>query len=143
MGKLIAIARAAVKRGPLIETPEAQVTVEDGILGDARGRNAERQITILFKENWDAACAELGAELSWMTRRANLYVEGLPIPREGARVAIGGVVLEVVQETKPCQLMEAAHKGLKAALKPDWRGGVCCRVLLGGVIRTSDLVALV
>ena len=47
------------------------------------------------------------------------------------RVVIGALVLEVTMETRPCQLMEAAHRGLRGALTPDWRGGVCCRVECG------------
>jgi MOSC domain-containing protein YiiM len=142
MGILLAIARAPVKRALLIETGEALVSPEMGIEGDARGKNPGRQITVLFKEGWEAACAELSAELPWVTRRANLYVEGVPVPKEGARIAVGTTLLEVVEETKPCSLMEAAHKGLKAALKPQWRGGVCCRVLAGGTIRKGDAVTL-
>jgi MOSC domain-containing protein YiiM len=110
--------------------------------GDARGNKPGRQITVLFKEGWEAACAEAGAELPWLARRANLYVEGLPVPKEGAKLAIGGILLEVVQETKPCWLMEATHKGLKSALTPEWRGGVCCRVLQGGTIRVGDAVGI-
>jgi MOSC domain-containing protein YiiM len=62
----------------------------------------------------------------------------MPVPREGARLKIGDCILEVTQETRPCQVMEAAHSGLKRALTPDWRGGVCCKVVSGGVIRTKD-----
>lgn len=142
MGKLIAIGRAAVKRGPIAELLEAGISREAGIEGDARGKNPGRQITVLFKEGWEAACVEAGAELPWIARRANLYVEGLPVPKEGAKLAIGGILLEVVQETKPCWLMEATHKGLKSALTPEWRGGVCCRVLEGGTIRVGDAAGI-
>jgi MOSC domain-containing protein YiiM len=94
----------------------------------------------VFREGWDAACRELGVELPWTTRRANLFVEGVPVPAEGKRLVIGSLVLEVTQETEPCQLMEAAHRGLRAALTPEWRGGVCCRVVQGGTIRVGDRV---
>ena len=140
MGHLLAIARAPVKRGPLTDVPEAAVGVADGVDGDARGKRPGRQVTVVFREGWDAACRELGVELPWTTRRANLLVEGVEVPREGKRLVIGSLVLEVTQETQPCQVMEAAHRGLRAALTPDWRGGVCCRVLQGGTIRVGDRV---
>ncbi len=142
MGRLIAIARTSAKRGPMAELLEAEISREAGVEGDARGKIPGRQITVLFKEGWEAACAEAGAELPWIARRANLYVEGLPVPKEGAKLAIGGIILEVVQETKPCRLMEAAHKGLKTAMMPEWRGGVCCRVLEGGTIRIGDAAVI-
>jgi len=140
MGHLLAIARAPVKRGSLIPIPEAEIGIDDGIAGDARGIRAGRQVTVVFREGWEAACSDLGVELPWTTRRANLLVEGVPVPKEGRRLVIGAAVLEVTQETQPCQVMEAAHRGLRAALTPDWRGGVCCRVLQGGTIRIGDRV---
>ena len=140
MGQLLAIARAPVKRGTLDPLLEAQVGLEDGIEGDARGRRAGRQITVVFREGWEAACRDLGVELPWTARRANLFVEGVSVPREGRRLIIGGAVLEVTQETQPCQVMDQARRGLRAALTPDWRGGVCCKVLKGGTIRVGDEV---
>ncbi len=140
MGHLLAIARAPVKRGALFPISEAVIGVRDGIAGDARGIRAGRQVTVVFREGWEAACRDLGVELPWTTRRANLLVEGVPVPREGRRLVIGAAVLEVTQETQPCQIMEAAHRGLRAALTPDWRGGVCCRVVQGGAIRIGDRV---
>jgi MOSC domain-containing protein YiiM len=138
MGTLLAIARAAKKRQPLVEADSVTVGIDEGIQGDVRGRTPGRQVTILFREGWDRACEELGVKLPWTTRRANLLIEGLPVPREGARLRIGDCILEVTQETRPCQVMEAAHSGLKRSLTPDWRGGVCCKVVSGGVIRTKD-----
>ena len=140
MGHLLAIAHAPVKRGPLTCLSEAEVGVAAGVIGDARGKRPGRQVTVVFREGWDAACRELGVELPWITRRANLLVEGVPVPREGKRLVIGALVLEVTQETQPCQVMEAAHRGLRAALTPEWRGGVCCRVVQGGTIRVGDRV---
>ena len=140
MGLLLGIARAPAKRAALIEMQEAEIGASEGIQGDARGRNSGRQVTVLFREGWESACGELGAVLPWVTRRANLLVEGIAPPRAGGQLRIGDLVLEVTQETKPCHLMEAAQPGLKRALTPEWRGGVCCRVLKGGKIRVGDRV---
>ena len=142
-GKLIGIARAAELRSPLEEMSAASISVEAGIDGDARGRKAGRQVTVLFRESWDDACRELGAALPWVTRRANLLVEGLaPLQAAGAQLKIGETVLQVTMETDPCFLMEKAHTGLKDALTPAWRGGVCCKVVSGGAIKLGDSVAL-
>jgi MOSC domain-containing protein YiiM len=140
MGRLLAIARATAKRAPLIELQETEVTLSDGIPGHVRGARPARQVTVLFREGWDDACDDLGTPLFWVTRRANLLIEGVPVPDVGERLTIGGLVLEVTQETKPCRVMEAAHKGLHRALAPKWRGGVCCRVVTASRICVGDSV---
>lgn len=135
MGKLIGIARAIKVRGPLEELSEVCVTEDGGLELDRRGRVKGAQVTVLAREAWEAACAETGEPLAWIIRRANLYVEGIDLPREvGARLQIGDIVLEVKQETDPCSRMEEARPGLRAALEPDWRGGVRCDVLTGGIL---------
>jgi MOSC domain-containing protein YiiM len=142
-GKLIGIAKVAELRAPLQEMNTASVSVEAGIDGDARGRKIDRQVTVLFRESWDDACRDLGVRLPWTTRRANLLVEGIAPPQQtGGNLKIGDVILKVMLETDPCMMMERAHEGLKAALTPDWRGGVCCKVVSGGDIKLGDTVQL-
>ena len=142
-GKLVGIAKVAQLRAPLDELQSANVSVEAGIAGDIRGRKRNSQVTVLFRESWEDACRDLGVALPWTTRRANLFVEGVPPPQHsGGQIRIGGVSLQIVLETEPCQLMERAHTGLKAALTPNWRGGVSCNVLSGGNIRLGDAVLL-
>jgi len=142
-GKLIGIAKVEQLRAPLEEMSSADVSIEAGIAGDIRGRKRGRQITVIFRESWDDACRQLGVTLSWTTRRANLFVEGVPPPqRSGGQIRIGDVSLQIVVETEPCDLMERSHAGLRAALTPNWRGGVSCNVLSGGRIRLGDPVSL-
>ncbi len=140
-GRLIGIARAAIKRGPMEELDRVRVTVEAGVEGDRRGTKPGEQVTVLFRDGWEDACRDLGEVLPWTTRRSNLYVEGVERPRAaGGRLRIGEVELEVVQEVAPCLVMEQARRGLKRAMTPDWRGGVACNVLAGGEIRIGDPV---
>ena len=88
-------------------------------------------------------CGELGAELPWTFRRANLLVDGVALPQDaGAKLTIGNLQLKVTLETAPCELMDAQHDGLTAALTPDWRGGVCCRVLNDAEVRLGDSVTV-
>ncbi len=140
-GRLIGIARALVKDEPMEVLQAAKVSLEAGVEGDCRGAKPGRQVTVLFREGWEDACRDAGAlaPLPWLTRRANLYVEGLERPRQvGARLRIGEVVLEVAEETKPCVLMDRALMGLRPAMRPDWRGGVCCNVIRGGSLVIGD-----
>ena len=137
-GRLKAISRHAVSGGPVETIETATITEEDGIEGNVR-KSRRRRVTVIAEEAWAAACNELGTDLPWTLRRANLLVEGLELPREpGARLRIGEVLLEVTQEVDPCAVMDAQHPGLKAALTPDWRGGVGCMVIEEGRVSVGD-----
>ena len=143
MGRLAAIARKSGKGVPMEELGEARISEAAGLEGDARGQPGPRQVTVVAVEDWAAACADLGTEVPWTLRRANLLVEGVVLPRTaGARLDIGGVVLEVTSETTPCARMDEGHEGLRAALAPDWRAGCSCRVVAGGDVTVGDAAAV-
>lgn len=121
---------------------ETHVSREAGVVGDFRGQPGKRQVSLVFAADWAAACADLGQDAPWTLRRANFLVEGLANPRmAGGRVRIGAALLEVTGETDPCARMDAQLQGLRAALTPDWRGGVLARVLEAGAVRVGDAAA--
>ena len=128
---------------------EATVTPETGVAGDFRGlarpgRSTRRQVSIMRLEDWETIEAELGTGLVWTTRRANLMVSGLRLPRRaGDYLYVGSAVrLEITGECDPCRRMDEQHQGLMAALLPDWRGGVLARVIAGGHIAIGDEVRM-
>ena len=138
-GRVLAIARRERTRARMELLDSAEVSVEAGVAGDARGALRDRQVTVLAQESWAAACADLGKTLPWTTRRANLLVEGLHLADgTGQTIRVGTLELMVTGETDPCSRMEEQQEGLRAALTPDWRGGVTCRVVRGGAIRVGD-----
>ena len=135
----------AIKNRPRVamqDIDSAKITVANGILGDFRGTQPQRQITILSESAWSKVCTEIGADLPWTTRRANLLVDEVEfnVSYVGKTVRIGDVELIVTEETKPCSNMDAQHQGLTAALTPDWRGGICCNVIKPGEIKIGDQV---
>ena len=138
MAKLRAIALADRRRGAMARQEKTFLSDDAGISGDVRGTDKSRQVSVLFAGDWDAACAEIGQELPWTSRRANFLVNGKNPKRLGARLKIGDVILEVTDETRPCALMERAAIGPTAAVESDWRGGVCCRVVKGGPVAVGD-----
>ena len=139
IGGLVGIARVHELGAPLEEMTTASISLERGIEGDARGMKHGRQVTVLFREGWEDACRDLGSELPWIARRANLLLANLDRPREaGGFLHIGDAELQITMETRPCHLMDRAREGLRAALRPDWRGGVCCVVRRGGEIKIGD-----
>lgn len=146
-GRLVGIARRSARRVPMELVRSVEIAAGGGLEGDHKGlRFPKRGVTVLSLEAWESAIAELAdlagpLPLPWTVRRANVLVEGVDLPRaRGAILAIGAVRLEVTAQTYPCSRMEAAHPGLLKALAPDWRGGVCCRVIVGGRIAVGDTV---
>jgi MOSC domain-containing protein YiiM len=144
-GRLAGIARHDRPKGPIETLERVAVTARAGVEGDFRGLRAaakpgrKRQVSLIEAESVRTAMAEAGARLDWSDCR-NLLVEGLRLPRaEGARVQIGAsLVIEITCECDPCERMDALHDGLRAALTPDWRGGVLGRVIEDGEIAIDD-----
>ncbi|MBX3594495.1 MOSC domain-containing protein [Sphingomonas sp.] len=148
MGRIAGIARHPFPKAPMETIEHARVTLEGGIAGDYRGamkgRPYKRQVSLIEAGDWDAAMALVGHSIGWEQRRANLLVEGMDLPQTvGTRLRIGAdVVLEVRCETDPCARMEALAEGLRAALTPDWRGGVCTMVVAAGEIALGDEIRI-
>lgn len=143
MGSLAGIAIRSASREPMQLLEEVEVSLERGLEGDCRGATPGRQVTVLGRSGWQRACAELGAELLWTTRRANLLVDGVELRESaGARLRIGSLLLEITEECQPCLVMDRQRQGLRRALVPEWRAGVVCDVVEGGRIRIGDPVQL-
>lgn len=140
---LLGIAFKAQRKGPMVLLQQGTLSTAAGLLGDWRGKPGPRQLTLMNLNDWHTACGELGIELPWHSRRANLLVDELPLFRQaGAKIQLGDAVLEITGETDPCERMEAIQPGLFDALKPLWRGGVTCRVISGGAIHTGMTVSV-
>lgn len=137
------IATRNAKRAPMVQHDAVEIFQSTGLAGDFGRKPGKAQVTIVAAARWDDACAALGAGVPWTARRANLLVGGIDLAAvPGRRVAIGNVILEITGETDPCRRMDEAHKGLRAALTPDTRGGVRCRVITGGSIKIGDPVTI-
>ena len=147
-GKLERIWVKRAKLGPMDFRPTARLIAGAGIAGNA-DQGGRRQVTVIEAERWAAALAEVakdgrgtdGVEPS--ARRANLLVSGVGLAGMRGRVLrVGACRLLLHGETRPCERMERARAGLKAALTPDWRGGVYGEVVEGGEIAVGDAVAI-
>lgn len=145
-GVIAGLARHAAPRAAMEVVGRATITPERGVEGDCRGsfkpggRN-RRQVTLIERGDWEAATAALGVDLPWSDRRANILVDGIDLPQlPGTVLRIGDVRLVVMVECDPCHRMDALAPGLQQALRDDWRGGVCTRVLTGGEIAVGDAI---
>ena len=138
LGIIVGIAiRTGVKQ-PMQELAEVEATEAGGLTGDNPAR-PHRGITLISQPQWGDVQADLGADLPWHMRRANLLVDasGLLDWIDGD-LRIGQVELHVNAETKPCGLMDQIHQGLRAVLVADGRAGVYGQVTKGGTIRVGD-----
>ena len=138
VGTLLAIHLRPGARVPVVAVARATAIANQGLDGD-HAAGGRRQVTLLAVEAWRAACAELGRELDPAVRRANLLVAGLDLRAAiGGAIALGDVVIDVLGETRPCELMDDGGRiGLMAALRPERRGGVFGRIRAGGELRVG------
>jgi len=137
-GRLLAIWLRPAARLPARAVDCALAVAGRGLDGDHAG-GGKREVTVLAREAWDAACAEFGRAVDPQVRRANLFVEGIDLGAAiGRTLRIGDVVVEVLGETRPCELMDDDGRiGLQAAIRPERRGGVHGRIANGGELRVG------
>lgn len=139
-GTLRAIWIKRNKRGPMDPAERGVLVAGRGLVGNAdQGRR--RQLTLIEEEVWRQVSRELGAAVPPTARRANLMISGVPLPHTRGRIlVVGPTRLRVLGETVPCERMDEAFRGLRQALRPDWRGGVFAEVVTGGEIALGDEV---
>lgn len=107
MGRLVGLARRDKKRAEMEILDDAEISERTGVANDFRGKPGKRQVTVISAEAWAAACEELGQEIPWTTRRANLLIEDIELPqRTGDVIEIAGVRLLVTMKVDPCSRMD-------------------------------------
>ena len=144
MGEVVGIATKEKERADMVVYAAAKVSFDHGIGDDFRGlEKGDRQVTVMTEESWKAACDELGKNLHWTTRRANIMIKGLDLEEStGDILRIGKFYLEITGELDPCSRMDEQIPGLTKALTPNWRGGVMCKVLSEGFVEEKNKVTL-
>jgi MOSC domain-containing protein YiiM len=117
----------------------ANLIVEHGIEGDAKGSNPKRQLNVMCAET----LAELRAE-GFMTDPGQMgeqiVVSGLDVNKlaPGDQVQLGEATIEVINHRTGCDRFEAIQ-GLK---RTDCAGrmGIIAKVVTGGAIHVGDAV---
>lgn len=118
--------------------PFADAVERRGLAGNAN-QGGKRQITLIDEARWREAEAELGAAIDPSARRANVMLRGVDLEAtRGRLLRIGGCIVRIYNETRPCYQMDQAHQGLQAALSPRWRAGVYGEIVQGGRIALGD-----
>ncbi len=130
------------REAPMIEVGQAQAEPGAGLVGDRyRGSNGKRGVTLIQAEHLPVI-AQLAArpDLLPTLLRRNVVVSGIPvIALKGRHFRIGEAVLEGTDDCDPCSRMEdALGPGGYNAMRGH--GGLCARIISGGVFRIGDAV---
>ena len=118
MGIIQAICISEVRGVQKHAIPEADLTPEWGIVGDAHGGNWHRQVSLLGLEKIEAFRAK-GADVAYGAFGENLVVDGfdfrtLPV---GTLLAVGDVLLQMTQIGKECHNHCAIYKAVGDEMK--------------------------
>ena len=148
---VVALATRRKAGGTMLEHGSVSITTAAGVVdemtggADFRGRPGRRQVTVLTVAGWADACAQLGTELAWTARRANILLGGVIVDGDwviGRHLRVGDALLLITGETEPCARMDQLRPGLRDALAAPWRGGLTCRVVASGTARVGDAAAV-
>jgi len=120
----------------------AEAVTGKGLVGDRYvGASGKRGITLVQAEHLPVIAALAGRpSIEAATLRRNLVVAGIPlVALKDRRFRIGEVLLEGTGPCDPCSRMEdALGAGGYNAMRGH--GGICARIVEGGVIRPGDRV---
>ncbi len=129
-------------RGPMDLLREAKFVAGQGIEGSV-GPSSTRQVTIISLDAWRTMAKELGHEVDPIARRANVLVSGVALAHTRGRILrLGAVRIRLLGETRPCERMDEAQPGMRAAMEHEWRGGVYGQVLDDGLVTVGDAVTV-
>ena len=102
------------------------------------------EVTLIEGEDLDEIEQEAGLHVKNGEHRRNIVTRGVRLhDLNGSRFRVGEVVLEYDRPRPPCKhVQDVTEAGMTRALRRR-RGGICARVIEGGLIRTQDeIVAL-
>ena len=134
------------RRGQLLEVDEVVAIEGAGLKGDhrtAKANGSARQVTIISREFIEQIKHFTGiAKLHPGVLRRNLVVSGINLNAlRHQRFEIGDALFEAGALCHPCSRMETAlGKGGVAAM--IGHGGLCCKILRGGIIARGDTVSV-
>lgn len=143
-GQVVSIAVRPEKRAPLQLVDQVALDPATGLNGDHySGRSGKRQVTLIQAEHLTAVASLLGqAQVDPLLTRRNIVVRGINLLAfKNRRFAIGETILEMTGLCEPCTRMED-NFGPGGYNAMRGHGGICARVISGGLIQAGDAVFL-
>lgn len=97
------------------------------------------EVTLIEAEDLDEIEQEAGLRVNNGEHRRNIVTRGVRLhDLNGSRFRVGEVVLEYDRPRPPCKhVQDVTEPGMTRALRRR-RGGICARVIEGGLIRAQD-----
>lgn len=141
-GAVLALGTAPTYGAAITEHDALTLISDVGIEGD-RHAGKKRAVSIVCIGELARAATDFGnQQFDGLRTRRNIVVDLDELPRtHGARFTIGKVELAVWRDCAPCNLMdEIFGDGAQAALRQ--RAGITASVVLGGIVRLGDVLAL-
>jgi MOSC domain-containing protein YiiM len=104
----------------------------------------ECQVTLIEGEALDSIRATTDVRVSNGEHRRNIVTRGIWLRDvAGKRFAVGDALFEYDRPRPPCRYIQSrSERGMTKALG-DTRGGICARVIEGGLIRVGDPIEIV
>jgi MOSC domain-containing protein YiiM len=143
VGNVVSIHRVATRDAPAVALERATFVADLGLEGDWRAwKGASRQVTLIEAEALEAVAAALGlAAVPAGASRRQVVVRGIALNATvGRYLRVGPLLVKIEDLCDPCRNMEEKiGPGARAAMAT--RGGVCGRILEGGVLSPGDSVS--
>ncbi len=97
------------------------------------------EVTLIEAEDLDEIEQEAGLHVKNGEHRRNIVTRGMRLhDLNGSRFRVGEVVLEYDRPRPPCKhVQDVTEPGMTRALRRR-RGGICARVIEGGLIHAQD-----
>lgn len=131
------------RREPVVIVDTVEAREGRGLTGDRfrGGASSKRQVTLIQAEHLPVIARLLGRDrVDPALLRRNIVVSGINLlALNGARFAIGGVLMEGAGPCHPCSRMEETF-GAGGYNAVRGHGGITARVLSSGVIHVGDPV---
>ena len=144
-GRVEWIGGAGERKGEVASSEDCCLEPGTGIAGEhhAVGSETHREVTLIQHEHLAAVATLIGRDaIDPALLRRNIVVSGINLLALQERTfRLGEVVLEGAGPCVPCERMEQ-NLGPGGYNAMNGHGGICARVVAGGIVRVGDTVSV-